>query len=49
MNEQITQLLVNYKDGVPIRVERTTIIELCVAAVLTVAISAAVVKLIKKL
>lgn len=49
MNEQITQLLVNYKDGVPIRVERTTIIELCVAAVLTVAVSAAVAKFIRKI
>ena len=49
MNDQIAILLENYKDGVPVKIERSSVIFLCVAAVITVAISAVVVKYIKKL
>ena len=49
MQDQIIQLLDNYKDGVPVKVEHTTIIELCAAAIATVIISAVIVKFIKKL
>lgn len=49
MNENIIQLLENYKDGVPVKVERTTIVELCVAAIATVIVSAVIVKFIKKI
>ena len=49
MNEQIIQLLENYKYGVPVKVERSTIVSLCLAAVLTVALSAMVVRIINKI
>lgn len=48
MNEQLTQLLQNYKDGVPVKIERSSILLLSAAAILVVAISAMIVKLIKK-
>lgn len=49
MNEQIIQLLENYKDGVPVKIERSSVIFLCLAALFTVAAGALVVKYIKKL
>ena len=49
MNEQFIQLLENYKDGVPVKVEKSSIIWLCVAAIVTVVLSAIIVKYIKKL
>lgn len=49
MNEQIIQLLENYKNGIPVKVEHTTIIELCAAAIATVIVSAIIVKFIKTL
>lgn len=48
-NEQFNQLLANYKDGVPVKVERSTVVLLCIAALITVALSAGIVKMIKKL
>ena len=49
MNEQITQLLERYKDGVPVKIEAGTIAGLAAAAILTVAVSAVIVKYVKKL
>ncbi len=49
MNQELTQLLANYKDGVPVKIERSSIILLSAAAILVVAISAMIVKLVKKL
>ncbi len=48
MNQELTQLLANYKDGVPVKIERSSIILLSAAAILVVAISAMIVKLVKK-
>jgi hypothetical protein len=49
MNDQIIQLLENYKDGVPVRIERSSLIALAAVAVLVVALSAGIVKIIKNL
>ena len=49
MNEQVVQLLENYKDGVPVKIERSSIVLLSVAALLVVGLSALIIKLIKKM
>lgn len=49
MNEQLIQLLENYKDGVPVKINRSSLVMLSAAAILVVAISALIVKLVKKL
>jgi hypothetical protein len=49
MNEQMTQLLENYKDGVPVKIERSTLVWLAAVALLVVALSAGIVKIIKNL
>ena len=49
MNDQLTQLLENYKDGVPVKVERTTFVWLAATDILVVTLSAMIVKLVKKL
>lgn len=49
MNQELTQLLANYKDGVPVKIERSSIVLLSAAAILVVAISAGIVKIIKNL
>ena len=49
MNQELTQLLANYKDGVPVKIERSTVVMLSAAALLVVALSAMIVKLVKKL
>lgn len=49
MNEQLIQLLQNYKDGVPVKIERSSVLLLSAAALLVVALSAMIVKLIKKI
>lgn len=49
MNDQIIQLLENYKDGVPVRIERSSLVALAAVAVLVVALSAGIVKIIKNL
>lgn len=49
MNQELTQLLANYKDGVPVKIERSSVVLLSAAAILVVAISAMIVKLVKKI
>ena len=49
MNQELTQLLANYKDGVPVKIERSSILLLSAASIMVVAISAMIVKLVKKL
>lgn len=49
MEDKINQLLVNYKDGVPVKIERSSILFLSAAAILVVAVSATILKLVKKL
>lgn len=49
MNDQIIQLLENYKDGVPVRIERSSLIGLAATAIFVVAVSAGIVKIIKNL
>lgn len=49
MNTELTELLANYKDGVPVKIERSSVVLLSAAAIMVVAISAMIVKLVKKL
>ena len=49
MNQELNQLLSNYKDGIPVKIERSTIVMLSAAALLVVALSALIVKLVKQL
>ena len=49
MNQELNQLLVSYKDGVPVKIERSTVVMLSAAALMVVALSALIVKLVKKL
>ena len=49
MNEQLNILVENYKDGVPVKVEQSSVIMLSVAAIITVTICALIVKYINKL
>jgi hypothetical protein len=49
MNEQIAQLIENYKDGVPVKVERHTIISLALTELLVIALGAVIVRIVKKL
>lgn len=49
MNEQLNILVENYKDGVPVKVEQSSVIMLSVATIITVTICALIVKYIKKL
>ena len=49
MNQELTQLLANYKDGIPVKIERSSIVLLSAAAILVVAISALIIKFVKKL
>lgn len=49
MNQELNQLLANYKDGVPVKIERSSVIMLSAAALMVVALSAMIVKLVKKL
>lgn len=49
MNEQIVQLLENYKDGVPVKIERSTLVTLALTELAVVVFGALVVKIIKKL
>ena len=49
MNQELNQLLANYKDGVPVKIERSTVVMLSAAALMVVALSARIVKLVKKL
>lgn len=49
MNDQLVLLLENYKDGVPVKIERSSIVWLSAAALLVVTLSAMIVKLVKQL
>lgn len=49
MNQELTELLSNYKDGVPVKIERSSLVALAATAILVVAISAGIVKIIKNL
>lgn len=49
MNQELNQLLVNYKDGVPVKIERSTVVMLSAAALMVVALSALIVKLVKQI
>ena len=49
MNDQLTQLLENYKDGVPVKIERSTVITLALTELLVIALGAVIVKIINKL
>lgn len=49
MNDQLTQLLENYKDGVPVKIERSTVITFALTELLVIALGAIIVKIIKKL
>ena len=49
MNEGINILVENYKDGIPVKIERSTIVLLSAAAILTVTICAVIIKYVKKL
>lgn len=49
MNEQLAQLLTNYKDGVPVKIEQSSIVTLAIVEIFVVAIGALVVKFIQKL
>ena len=49
MNEQLSILIENYKDGVPVKVERNTIIMLALTELAVIALGAVIVKIIEKL
>lgn len=49
MNEQLTQLLENYKEGVPVKLKKESLLWLSACAILVVAISAGIVKIVKNL
>ena len=49
MNTEFAELLANYKDGVPVKIERSSIVLLSAAALLVIGLSALIIKLIKKL
>lgn len=47
--QQLNILLENYKDGVPVKIERSSIFLLSAAALLVVALSAMIIKLVKQI
>ena len=49
MNERLIELLENYKDGVPVKIDRSSILFLSAAAILVVAVSTGIIKIVKKL
>lgn len=49
MEAQLATLIENYKDGVPVKVERSTIVMLAAAELLVIALGAMIMKTIKKL
>ena len=49
MNDKLTQLLENYKDGVPVKIERSSLILLAAVSLLVITIGAMIVKLVKQL
>lgn len=49
MNEQIAILLENYKDGVPVKIERSSLVLLAAVSLLVITIGALIVKFIKNI
>lgn len=49
MNDQLTQLLENYKDGVPVKIARQTLITLALVELLVITLGAVIVKIVKNL
>lgn len=49
MNEQIAILLENYKDGVPVKIERTSLVLLAAVSLLVITIGALIVKFVKNI
>ena len=49
MNEQLSILAENYKDGVPVKIERSSLVLLSAATILTTAICALIIRFIKDL
>lgn len=49
MNDSLNILLENYKDGIPVKIERSSVVMLSAAALLVVTLGALIVKLVKKL
>lgn len=49
MNEQIAILLENYKDGVPVKIERSSLVLLAAVSLLVITIGAMIVKFIKNI
>lgn len=48
-NEELQKLLIKYQDGIPVKIERTTILMLSAATILTVAVCAVILKYIKQI
>lgn len=49
MNEQLTILLENYKDGVPVKIERSSLVLLAAVSLLVITIGALIVKFVKNI
>lgn len=49
MDTQMAKLLENYKDGVPVKIERSSLVWLAATALLVVALSAGIIKIVKNL
>lgn len=49
MNEQIVQLLENYKDGVPVKIERSSLVLIAAVELLIIVLGALIVKFVKEL
>lgn len=49
MEQEIITLLKKYEDGVPVKVTKETILFVAAAAILTVGVSAVVIKLVKQI
>ena len=49
MNDQLTQLLENYKDGIPVKIERSTLVSLALTELAVVVLGGLILKIIKQL
>lgn len=49
MNQKLEELLYNYKDGVPVRFEASSLALLAAVAIAVVGVSAVIVKLVRKI
>ena len=48
-NENFNQLLENYKDGVPVKIERSTLVSLAITEIAVVILAGLILKIIKQL